>query len=154
MSSFTCLTYHVIFSTKYRHRLLTLPIRPRLYEYMGGTIRSLKGTLVEIGGVADHVHLLMHLPATIAVSDSIRDIKANASKWLNELPESPGRFEWQKGYAAFTVSMSLRGSVQTYIRNEEEHHRTQTFQEEYELFLRKHGIEFRPEFLFEGEYTG
>jgi hypothetical protein len=84
----------------------------------------------------------------------IRDVKANASRWVNELPLVKERFEWQKGYAAFTVSYSRKGSVQDYIRNQREHHRKQTLEEEYIEFLRRHGIEFDPRYLFEAEYHG
>ena len=74
--------------------------------------------------------------------------------WVNELPETLNRFEWQKGYAAFTVSHSKIEAVRMYLRNQEEHHKRQTFEEEYVSFLKRHEIQFDPRFLFEGEYTG
>lgn len=145
---------HVVFSTKYRSHSLRREFRERLYEYMGGIARRLKGHLIEIGGVEDHVHLLIAIPPTLALSDAIRDIKAGASKWLNELPENTSPFEWQKGYAAFTVSYSQIESVRRYLQSQEEHHHRQTFEEEYVAFLRRHEIEFDPKFLFEGEFHG
>ena len=154
MGSFTQLTYHVVFATKYRKPAIASTIQERLHEYMGGTLRAKKGSLIEIGGVADHVHLLTHLPPTLAVSDVIRDLKANSAKWMNELEETPALFEWQKGYGAFTVSYSQIEVVRAYIRNQEEHHRVKSFQEEYEEFLQRHGIEFRREYLFEDEHHG
>ena len=154
MGSFTQLSYHVVFATKYRRPLITDDIQERLYEYMGGTIRALKGQLIEISGVNDHVHLLARLTPTLAVSDVIRDIKANSSKWLSELAASHREFEWQKGYSAFTVSYSQISVVQKYIDNQKEHNRTLSFQDEYVRFLQRHGIEFRPEFLFEDEHHG
>jgi hypothetical protein len=81
-------------------------------------------------------------------------VKANSSKWLNEQSEVKHLFEWQKGYGAFTVSYSLIEAVQYYIQNQEEHHRAKTFQEEYIAFLKRHGIEFRLEYLFEDEHHG
>jgi putative transposase len=154
MSSFTQLTYHAVFSTKYRHPLICDSFRERFYEYIGGTIRNLKGHLIEIGGVEDHLHLLATFPPTASVSDLIRDIKANASRWVNEQGEPDERFEWQKGYACFTVSYSHRPAVQRYIRNQQEHHRKRTFREEYIALLKKHDIAFDEKHLFEAEYHG
>ncbi len=154
MSSFTQLTYHLIFSTKFRQPLIHDAFRERLYEYIGGTIRGLKGHLIEIGGVEDHLHLLANFSPTAALSDVIRDIKANGSRWINELGQVPGRFEWQKGYACFTVSHSHRDRVRKYIQSQREHHRKQTFQEEYIEFLRRHEIEFDERHLFESEHHG
>jgi REP-associated tyrosine transposase len=154
MSTFTKLIYHVVFSTKYRRKLIFGSFGERLYEYIGGVIRAQNGRLIEIGGVEDHVHLLVNLPPTKSISDTIREIKANASKWSNELPDTTYRFEWQKGYGAFTVSYSQVDSVRHYIRNQREHHRTKTFEEEYTLFLERHNIEFDRQYLFEAEHYG
>jgi len=153
MGSFTHLTYHVVFATKYRRPSISDTVREPLYEYIGGTLRAKKAHLIEIGGVKDHVHILARLSPSLPVSDVVRDIKANSSKWLNEQPDTES-FEWQKGYGAFTVSYSQLDTVQQYIRNQEEHHRTRTFQEEYIAFLNRHGIEFRLEYLFEDEHYG
>ena len=154
MGAFTKLAYHIVFSTKYRLPSLRREFRERLFEFLGGIVRRLNGHLIEIGGVEDHVHLLVGLPPTITVSDAVRDIKAGVSKWVNELPETKTRFEWQKGYAAFTVSHSQIDAVRTYLRNQAEHHKKQTFEEEYVAFLMRHEIEFDPRFLFEGEFHG
>ena len=154
MGSFTQLTYHVVFATKYRRPTINDAIQERLYEYIGGTLRAKKGHLIEIGGTADHVHILARLSPSLAVADVVRDVKANSSKWMTDQIEVTSRFEWQKGYGAFTVSYSRTQSVQEYIRNQEEHHRTKTFQEEYIEFLKRHKIEFRLEYLFEDEHHG
>ena len=154
MSSFTKLSYHVIFSTKYRKPVITEDLQQRLYEYIGGAIRSMNGSLVEIGGVADHVHLLTYIPPTRAVSDFIRELKANSSKWVNELEDVKRKFEWQKGYSAFTVSYSQTNPVRNYLRGQKEHHRRKSFIEEYIEFLKRHDLSFRPEYLFEDEHHG
>ncbi len=154
MGSYTQLTYHVVFATKYRHPSILPEIRERLYEYIGGTIRAKKGILIEIGGVADHVHILTQLSASFAVADIVRDIKANSSRWMNEQSESKRSFEWQKGYGAFTVSYSRIPNVRGYIQKQEEHHKTVSFEHEYTDFLKRHGIAFRTEYLFEGEHHG
>lgn len=154
MGSYSQLNYHIVFATKHRHPSIKSELKDRLYEYMGGTLRAKKGQLIEIGGVADHVHLLARLSPTSAVSDVIRDIKANSSKWINELDEIKRPFHWQIGYSVFSVSYSHIDTVREYIQNQEEHHKTMTFQEEYEAFLTRHGISFRPEYLFEDEHHG
>jgi putative transposase len=154
VASFTQLTYHIVFATKYQRPTITKTVQERLYEYIGGTLRTKKGELIEIGGVPDHVHILARLSPLIAVSDLVRDVKANSSKWMNELDEVRDSFEWQKGYSAFTVSYSQIETVSNYIRNQEKHHRTLTFRDEYIAFLKRHGIEFRTEYLFEDEHHG
>jgi putative transposase len=154
MGSFSKLTYHVVFSTKYRRKTITDDIRERLYEYVGGVARNLNGSLIQIGGIEDHVHLLVNLSPAKAVSDSIRDIKSNTSKWLNELPEIKSRFAWQKGYGAFTVSHSQIEIVRSYIQNQREHHKTRTFEEEFIELLRRHEIDFDRKYLFEAEHIG
>jgi putative transposase len=103
MSCYTKLTNHVVFSTRYRRPTITQEIQERLYEYIGGIIRAKNGHLIEIGGVADHIHILATFPAAIAVADMVRDIKAISATWTNESGARPERFEWQKGCGAFTV---------------------------------------------------
>ena len=153
MGSFTSLTYHIVFGTKYRKRTIREGIQERLYEYIGGTLRAKKGHLIEIGGVEDHLHLLAGLSPSIAVSDVIRDVKANSSKWMKD-ELRVDEFEWQKGFGAFTVSYDRVEAIRNYIRNQKEHHQTRSFQDEYVDFLQRHGIEFRLEYLFEDEHNG
>jgi REP element-mobilizing transposase RayT len=153
MGSFTRLTYHIVFATKFRKRTITETVKERLYEYIGGILRGKKGHLIEIGGVEDHVHLLAGLSPACAVSDVIRDVKANSSKWLRD-EQNLRDFEWQKGYGAFTVSYDRVDVIRKYIRNQKEHHRTKTFQEEYVDFLERHDVEFRLDYLFEDEHHG
>jgi REP element-mobilizing transposase RayT len=104
--------------------------------------------MVEIGGMPDHVHLVVRTRPDIAVADLVRLVKANSSKWVNERPDSMGRFAWQEGYGAFSVSSSQLTGVCEYVRTQTEHHRTRTFQEEYIEFLRRHEIEFDEAYLW------
>jgi len=154
MSTFTKLAYHIVFSTKHRHPLIHNhnSFQKRLYEYIGGIIRAQNGKLIEIGGVEDHIHILAGLCPTKAVSDVVRKIKANASKWSNGLSELTHRFEWQKGYGAFSVSYSLLESVRHYIQNQREHHQKKTFEAEYITILELYDIVFDRKYLFEDEY--
>lgn len=154
MGSFSQLSYHIVFGTKHRSASINETFQEELYKYIGGIIRGKKGSLIQIGGMSDHVHILARLSPTLAVADVIRDVKANSSKWLNERPNRTSLFEWQIGYAAFTVSYPRIESVENYIRNQKEHHRTKSFQEEYIDFLNRHKIPFRLEYLFEGEHLG
>ena len=153
MGSFTRLTYHIVFATKYRKSSIKEQIQKRLYEYIGVTLRAKKGQLIEIGGVEDHVHILAGLSPTLAVSDVIRHVKASSSKWMREEGKIES-FQWQKGFGAFTASYDRVDAIRNYIRNQKEHHKTKTFQEEYIEFLERHGIEFQLEYLFEGEHAG
>jgi len=154
MGSFTKLTYHIVFGTKFRTPSIQDEFRERLYEYIGGTIRGMKGHLIEIGGVEDHIHLLANLTPSMALSAGVRDIKSCSSYWISELSEVSSKFEWQKGYSAFSVSFSQISAVRGYIQNQQEHHRKQSFKDEYIEFLRRHEIPFEDRFLFEAEHHG
>jgi len=98
MGSFTQLPYHIVFATKCRRPTINPARQERLYEYIGGILRAKKGRLIEIGGTSDHLHILTRLPPSTAVADVVRHVKANSSRWINELPEFTPAFEWQKGY--------------------------------------------------------
>ena len=154
MSSFTKLSYHIVFGTKFRKPVISASIQESLYEYIGGIIRTKQGALIEIGGVADHVHVLARLSATVAVADVVRDVKAGSSKWICDLKTQSLWNGWQKGYGAFTVSYSKTESVQQYIQNQAEHHRRISFQEEFVAFLKRHAIDYDPRYLFEDEHHG
>ena len=151
MSTYTNLLFHVIYSTKYRKPTIRPDWQDDLYGYIGGIVRDQKGTLLKIGGVEDHVHLLAKLSPTIAISDVLRTIKANSSKWINERPDVTHKFEWQSGYAAFSVSESQMTAVAQYIANQAEHHRKKTFEEEFLAILSKHNIEFDTRYVFDKE---
>ena len=109
-SSYTSLTYHIVFSTKYRQPTLTDAIRTETYKYIVGIVANKQGHVIEIGGIEDHVHILASCSPTLALADFIRDIKANSSKWLHE-EKKLLQFQWQTGYGAFTVSYSQRDTI-------------------------------------------
>jgi putative transposase len=143
--SYTNLLFHVVFGTAGRRPLIDGAFQPRLYDYLGGTVRGLKGVCLEIGGVEGHVHLLSKLPPTIPVSDFLEKLKANSSKWAKSVKRS---FGWQGGYAAFTVSESQSERVRQYIRNQREHHKRSTFEEELIALLEAHGLAYDPNHLW------
>src|SRR5688572_7202649 len=113
--TFTNLLFHIIFSTKNREPSLDKTLKPRLFPYMGGIARNVKGTLLNINGPKDHVHLLLVLPADITLAESIRVLKANSSKWVHDTFPDRKSFAWQQGYSAFSVSRSNVRTVQAYI---------------------------------------
>lgn len=145
--TYTNLLYHIVFSTKERRQLITPAIEEDLYSYIGGIVRGVGGVQLEIGGVADHVHLLIKLKPMLAVSDVVRDIKANSSKWLNER-SAIYKFAWQDGFAAFTVSESQVAAVRAYIRGQKEHHARMSFQDEVLALLKRHRVEFDERYLW------
>ena len=153
-STFTCLDCHVVFSTKYRKPTIVARLREELYHYISGIIRAENGCLREIGGMPDHIHLLLGTPPTIAVSDAIRRVKANSSKWINERADQSMKFRWQTGYAAFTVSASQRELVRRYIETQGDHHLRRNFKEEFIELLERHQIKYDPQYLFEDEHVG
>jgi REP element-mobilizing transposase RayT len=141
-ATFSKLLYHLIFSTKKREPLIIPAWQDELYSYIEGIVRGQNANLFEIGGAPDHVHLVVQLRPDRSVSEIVRLIKANSSKWLNERPKAQGRFAWQRGYGAFTVSVSQLKGVRKYVRDQEEHHRHKGFQEEFREFLHRHEIEY------------
>jgi putative transposase len=147
--TFTSLLYHCVFSTKDREQQIVPDISPKLFPYMGGIVRSLNGAAILINGVPDHVHMLVSLPATLAIADAMRVVKTNSSKWIHEQWPARQTFAWQNGYGAFSVSKSNVDVVSKYIAGQEEHHRTVTFQEEFLAFLNRHGIEYDEKWIWQ-----
>jgi putative transposase len=145
-STHVSLHYHAVFSTKNRYPFIANNWRPRLHEYLGGCVRGFGGVPLQIGGVADHVHLLVGLKAVHAPADLIREIKKASTSWIRETIDP--KFQWQEGYAAFTVSRHDLQSLNTYITNQEEHHRSKSFQEEYIEFLVEQGIVYDERYLW------
>ncbi len=148
-STYTNLLFHIIFSTKDRRPFINPELRVELHPYIGGIIVDAGGNPIEIGGVSDHVHILARLPANLALSDALRLIKTNSSKWANERPDLMRTFAWQTGYAAFTVSKSQADSVREYIQNQERHHRLKTFKHELVSVLKKNDIEYDERYLWD-----
>ena len=146
--TFTNLHYHLVFSTKDRLPLINADFQSRLYEYIGGILRSEKSILLAAGGMPDHVHLLARCHQGISISDYLRIIKSKSTLWINDTIHPAARFAWQEGYGAFTVSKSDLPRVTQYIQGQEEHHRTQTFQDEFLRFLELHEIEYDERFIW------
>jgi putative transposase len=145
-SSHISSNFHLVFSTKERLPLITIEWRERLHAYLGGIVKGMDGMPLAIGGVADHVHLLVSLKSKHRLDYFLRDLKADSSTWVHA--EFRQKFEWQKGYGAFSVSPTSIEGVKRYIANQEEHHRRKSFQVEYVELLNAGGIEFDEEYLW------
>jgi len=144
-STFLSLHYHIVFSTKERRPFIRADWRPRMHEYLGGTVTGLKGVAEVVGGVEDHVHLLVGLRATHCLADFMQELKKASSTWASENHER--QFGWQDGYAAFTVSATHLAAVHKYIAGQEEHHRKLNFRDELKQLLKKNGVKYDPKFL-------
>jgi len=140
--SCTNLLYHLVFSTKDRRPLIADAYQARLYDYIGGTVRKLGGISLALNGTEDHVHLLAKLRPDTALSDVLRDLKANSSGWMHNLFPELKEFSWQRGYGAFTVSQSNVEEVANYIARQKEHHARVSFRDEFIQFLKANGIEY------------
>jgi putative transposase len=137
---------HCVFSTKGRRALIPAELQERLCAYLIGIASNLSLKILAAGGTSNHVHLLIGLPPALTLAEVVQKLKANSSRWLGE---NAGEFEWQKGYGAFSVSPSLLPTVQAYIRNQEEHHKKRSFEEEFLALLKKSGVTYDAERPFE-----
>ena len=149
MSTHHQLLYHIVFGTKQRQSWLTVEIREQVFAYIIGVAKAIDGVVLAIGGVEDHIHLLVRIPAKTAVADFVRTLKSNSSKHIHETWPDLAQFRWQDGYGAFTVSSSNVEAVRTYVLNQPEHHCRTSFQDEYLKLLERHGVEFDPRYVFE-----
>ncbi len=148
MATYTQLIYHIVFSTKYREKVLVKAQRPELFRYIWGIIKNRKGHLYRINGVEDHIHILTSLPTTENIADFVKTIKTSSNIWIKDNEIFPQFKNWQNGYGAFTVSAYEKNGLIEYIKNQEIHHQKQTFEYEYRQLLKQHDIEFREEYLF------
>jgi putative transposase len=142
MHSFTSCLIHCVWSTKNREPFLTPDLCDRLWPYLGGVAKQNQMKALAVGGTADHVHILLSLPATLSVAKATQLLKGNSSKWIHETFPKMRSFAWQEGYGAFSVAVSGVEATVTYIRNQAEHHRTRAFREEFVTMLRRHGFDY------------
>jgi putative transposase len=140
--------FHCIFSTKDRRDYICPDLQGRLWPYMGGIARQNDMQALCVGGIANHAHLLLMIPARISVAKAVQLIKGGSSKWIRDTFPAQHAFGWQDGYGAFSVSLSLAPKVVEYIHNQAQHHRTRTFEEEFVAFLERHNIAYDPQYVF------
>ena len=147
MSTYTQILYQIVFSTKYRESTLTENNRDKLFKYIWGLLKNKKCHLYRINGVEDHLHIVTHLHPTVALSTLVKDIKVSSSLYIKDQNLFEKFTSWQEGYGAFTYSIKEKDRLIEYVKNQEAHHRTKTFKEEYIELLNEHKIEFDEKYL-------
>lgn len=148
-NTYSQINIHAVFTVQGRENLLKKEFREKVLEYISDTMRSIGLIPLAVNGIEDHVHIFYELTPNISVSKALQEIKSNSSKWINEQGLVPGKFQWQKGFGAFSYSRSQRNKVIQYIKDQENHHSNITFREEYLRFLAQFEIEFNKNYLFE-----
>ena len=140
---------HLVFSTKSRQGLLNDAIRDDLHAYIGGIVGKMRGTLLKAGSVEDHIHLLIALPRTCSPADLVKEIKTGSSKWIKTQGDVYHDFHWQTGYGFFSISPSHKAALENYIANQAEHHKTITFKDEYRRLMKKYGMEWNEDYVWD-----
>jgi putative transposase len=141
--------YHCVFGTKERRPLIPPDLSGRLWPFLGGIARQNDMKAIEIGGMPDHVHMLLSLPATLPIAKAMQLLKGGSSKWVHETFREHRLFAWQVKYGAFSVSVSQLDRTIDYIKGQEKHHRKMSFQEEFLALLKKHRIAYDLRYLWE-----
>lgn len=147
-NTYTQIHLQLVFAVKHRAAVIAPAWKYDLYGYMTGIIHQYKHKLIVINGMPDHVHILIGMRPTQSLSDLMKQLKQDASKWINDNRLTGSQFAWQEGYGAFSYGKSQLPAVISYIENQEEHHRTRTFMDEYQHFLDVFGIDYEDKYLF------
>ena len=137
---------HCVFSTKGRRNLIKQGLQQDLWSYLGGIARNNGFKALAIGGTENHVHILLSVPASMALAKAVQLLKGGSSKWLNET--HGGLFAWQEGYGAFSLGVAQQADAVRYINSQREHHCKRSFEDEFLAFLKKHGIEQDPKYVW------
>jgi putative transposase len=148
-NTYSQLYIQIVFAVKGRQNLISNKWKEELFKYITGIVTNEQQKLIAINGMPDHIHILIGIKPNKALSDLVRDIKANSSRFINKKEWINGKFEWQTEFGAFSYSHSQLTNVINYIQNQEEHHKTKTFKEEYLAFLKLFNIDFKDEYLFD-----
>ena len=148
-NTYSQITIHTVFAVKFGENFILKNWRDNLHQYISGIITNKGAKSLSVSGWKDHVHVLFGMPVTTCISDFMSVIKANSSKWINDMQFLKGRFQWQEGYGAFSYSKSQRDVIIKYIMNQEEHHKTQSFKDEYLKMLTDFEVVYEDKYLFE-----
>ncbi len=141
---------HIVFSTKNRQRFLTdKTVRQECHAYLAGACKNMGSPSIKIGGADDHVHILCFLSKTQSIADLVKELKRESSKWAKTKGPEMASFYWQNGYGAFSISPSHVEALKKYIENQEEHHRKESFQDEFRRLLTKYGLEFDERYVWD-----
>ncbi len=145
--SLSSILIHIIFSTKQRQSLILPEIERDLYSYIAGIIQSHNAQCHEIGGIEDHIHLLISLPRTLALSKLLEEVKKGSSKWIKTKGHT--HFAWQNGYGAFSIGQSAYENLRKYIQNQKNHHKNISFQDEYRKILKKYQVTYDEKYVWD-----
>ncbi len=139
----------VVFAVKGRENLIPNNHKEELYKYITGIVTNEGQKLIAINGMPDHIHILVGSKPSKSLSDLVRDVKANSSRFINEKNWVLGKFEWQKGFGAFSYGHSQLTRIINYIQDQEIHHKRFSFKEEYSRFLDLYNVDFNPDYIFD-----
>jgi len=148
-NTFSKIYIHLVFSVKGRQNLIQKHWKEELHKYICGIVKGKEQKVYAIGGISDHVHILVSIKPNITISDLVRDIKSNSSKWMNEKGFVKGKFQWQEGFGAFSYAQSQLDTLIAYINNQEQHHQQKSFKTEFLDLLQKFDIIYDENYLFE-----
>ncbi len=140
---------HLVYSTKNRERILTEDIREELHRYTAGILKNYESPAILINSVEDHIHILFSQSRNYTLADLVEQVKKGSSKWIKTRGRAFARFHWQNGYGAFSVSQSNVKKVTAYIQRQQEHHKRQSFQDEFRAFLKRHDIEYDERYVWD-----
>ncbi|WP_346863050.1 IS200/IS605 family transposase [uncultured Draconibacterium sp.] len=147
MATFTQILYQIVFSTKNAENTMIQDEVDKLYRYIWGVLKNKNCTLYQLNGTQNHLHILTHVHPTVSVSDLVKDIKVSSSVWIKKQKIFPNFVSWQEGYGAFTYHIDQKKILVNYIRNQHEHHRVKSFNEEFKELLEEHGVKFDERYL-------
>lgn len=147
--SYASCLYHCVWSTKQRQQLITAELQERLWAYIGGIAKQNRMKALTVGGVEDHMHVLLSLPSTLNVSKALQLIKGGSSKWIHDTFQEQREFAWQEGYGAFSIGITQVDDTIAYIERQAEHHRKRSYQDEFLAFLQRHAIEYDPRYVLD-----
>jgi putative transposase len=140
---------HYVFSTEGRQKLITPDLEERLWPYMAGIARKNKMKTLSIGGMSDHIHMLVSLPSMMSMAKGVQLIKGGSSKWVHDTFREHSKFGWQEGYGGFSIGISQVQTTVEYIQNQKEHHKKKDFKQEFLSFLKKHDVEYDPRYIWD-----
>jgi REP element-mobilizing transposase RayT len=147
--SLACLNMHLVFSTKHRARLISDNVRPSLHAYMATVLNNYNCHAILLNSVEDHIHILFGLGRTVAISKAVEEVKTSSSKWIKTQGSEFAAFAWQSGYGVFAVESANVPNVREYIEDQREHHRVESFQDEYRRFLKQNMVEYDERYVWD-----
>ena len=148
-SALVKINVHIIFHVKSNGIRMRENDLKRIFSYIGGIINGIGGITMDVGGVVDHIHIIASLPKMKSLSDFVKTVKSDSSRWIKSIDTYYNKFAWQEGYGAFSVSPSLLDKTINYVSNQLQHHKTMSFREEYESFLKAYGIQYNERYAFD-----